>query len=98
MLSLGEGIANKPMVREGSTAAGRKVAVIVREKVYFHEGNSYCFLGMFQPPQAAPPPVAVHQPPTIVESPSRTGPSAIPPEIEKGIQKFVEWFRETSSW
>jgi len=88
VLSTGEGAANKPMVREGGTVAGREVAVIVREKVYFKEGSSYCFVGMFQPP--APPAPAHPATPTIVEPAIPGAPSKVPPEIEKGIQKIDE--------
>ena len=88
VLSTGEGAANKPMVREGGTVSGRQVAVIVREKVYFHEGASYCFVGMFQPP--APPVANPIATPTIVEPAIPGGPSKVPPEIEKGIQKIDE--------
>lgn len=86
LVSTGEGMANKPMVREGSTVSGREVAVIVREKVYFKDGASYCYVGMFQPPNAAPPPAAAA--PVIVEpGPAAGGPGKVPADIEKGIQK-----------
>ncbi len=75
---------DKPMVREGSTVAGREVAVIVREKVYFHEGASYCFVGMFQPPQPVAPVAAA---PVIVEPGGPGAPGKVPADIEKGIQK-----------
>jgi general secretion pathway protein C len=88
VLSTGEGAANKPMVREGGTVSGRQVAVIVREKVYFHEGATYCFVGMFQPPPPPAPPTAAT--PTIVEPAIPGAPSKVPPEIEKGIQKIDE--------
>lgn len=89
VLSTGEGSANKPMVREGSNVSGREVAVIVREKVYFHEGSSYCYVAMFEPPPAAPPPGA-HAPagPVMVEPPG--APGHVPADIEKGIQKVDE--------
>lgn len=85
LLSTGEGMSNKPMVREGSSVAGREVAVIVREKVYFKEGSSYCFVGMFQPPGAAPPPPAAAAP--VVVDPTGMMPGKVPADIEKGIQK-----------
>lgn len=90
VFSTGEGIANKPMVREGGTVSGRSVAVIVREKVYFSEGGSYCFIGMFMPPPppAAPSAAPAHGP---GEPPMAPGmPPKIPPEIEKGIQRIDE--------
>lgn len=89
LLSTGEGMSNKPMVREGSTVAGREVAVIVREKVYFKEGASYCYVGMFQPPNAAPPPPPQAAAPAIVD-PTGMMPGKVPPDIEKGIQKVDE--------
>ena len=86
LLSTGEGMANKPMVREGSSVSGREVAVIVREKVYFKEGSSYCYVGMFQPPQAAPPPQPAA--PVVVDpGPGSMVPGKVPADIEKGIQK-----------
>jgi general secretion pathway protein C len=89
VVSTGEGSANKPMVREGSTVAGREVAVIVREKVYFKEGASYCFVGMFQPAQSAAPPPPVAAAPVIVDTPP-SGPSPVPADIVKGIQRIDE--------
>jgi general secretion pathway protein C len=86
VLSTGEGMANKPLVREGSTVAGREVAVIVREKLYFKEGASYCYVGMFLPPQpvtAAPTPAA----PVLVDPGGPGAPGKVPSDIEKGIQK-----------
>jgi general secretion pathway protein C len=90
VFSTGEGIANKPMVREGDSVSGRSVAVIVREKVYFHEANSYCFIGMFMPP---PPPAApsAAAPPMAGAPEIPGGPPKIPPDIEKGIQKVDDF-------
>jgi len=85
LLSTGEGMSNKPMVREGTSVAGREVAVIVREKVYFKEGASYCFVGMFQPPSAAPPPPQAASP--VIVDPGGMVPGKVPGDIEKGIQK-----------
>ncbi|MGZ5970074.1 MAG: type II secretion system protein GspC, partial [Polyangiales bacterium] len=85
VVSTGEGSANKPLVREGSSVNGREVAVIVREKVYFKEGNSYCYVGMFLPPEAAKPPPPAPGP-VMIEAPG--GPGKVPPDIEKGIQKI----------
>ena len=90
LLSTGEGMANKPMVREGSTVSGREVAVIVREKVYFKEGASYCYVGMFQPPGAAPPPNAPQPASPAIVDPTGMIPGKVPPDIEKGIQKVDE--------
>ncbi len=90
VLSTGEGSTNKPMVREGSTVQGREVAVIVREKVYFREGSSYCYVGMFQPPQAAPPPGPPQPAAPVMVEPGAGGPGKVPPDIEKGIQKVDE--------
>ena len=88
VFSTGEGAAAKPMVREGGTVASRSVAVIVREKVYFHEGTSYCYIGMFMPPPPPAPVVtAVPMQPGVVE-PIPGGPPKIDPTIEKGIQKI----------
>ena len=83
VFSTGEGIANKPMVREGGTVSGRTVAVIVREKVYFHEASSYCFIGMFMPPPPPAPSGSVA--PLGPEPPGGAG--KVPADIEKGIQK-----------
>jgi general secretion pathway protein C len=85
VVSTGEGSANKPLVREGSEVNGREVAVIVREKVYFKEGNTYCYVGMFLPPEAAKPPPPHAPGPVMVEPPAGAG--KVPPDIEKGIQK-----------
>ncbi|MBI2389001.1 MAG: general secretion pathway protein GspC [Deltaproteobacteria bacterium] len=85
LLSTGEGMSNKPLVREGSSVGGREVAVIVREKVYFKEGSSYCYVGMFQPPQPAAPPPTPAAPVTV--DPGGMMPGKVPADIEKGIQK-----------
>lgn len=85
LLSTGEGMSNKPLVREGSTVGGREVAVIVREKVYFKEGSSYCYVGMFQPPQPAAPPPTPTAP--VTADPGGMMPGKVPADIEKGIQK-----------
>jgi general secretion pathway protein C len=85
LVSTGEGMSNKPMVREGSNVGGREVAVIVREKVYFHEGSSYCYIGMFQPPDAPKPPPTAAAP--VMVDPGPGGPGKVPADIEKGIQK-----------
>jgi general secretion pathway protein C len=91
VFSTGEGIANKPMVREGGSVGGRSVAVIVREKVYFREGSSYCFIGMFMPPPPPAPPPSAGPVPGGPEAPLPPGaPPRIPPEIEKGIQRVDE--------
>lgn len=85
VVSTGEGMANKPLVREGSSVGGREVAVIVREKVYFKEGASYCYVGMFLPPDA-PKPQPTPAAPVLVD-PGGPGPGKVPSDIEKGIQK-----------
>jgi general secretion pathway protein C len=89
VFSTGEGISNKPMVREGGTVSGRSVAVIVREKVYFHEASSYCFIGMFMPPPP-PAPVASAAPPPMPGGDVPGAPPKIPADIEKGIQRVDE--------
>lgn len=86
VLSTGEGMANKPLVREGSTLSGREVAVIVREKVYFRDGGSYCYVGMFLPPDA-PKPAPVAAAPVMVDPGGPGAPGKVPADIEKGIQK-----------
>ncbi len=88
VFSTGEGIANKPMVREGGNVSGRDVAVIVREKVYFREAGSYCFIGMFMPPPPPAPVASAPPPPGPGEVPG--APPKIPPDIEKGIQRVDE--------
>jgi general secretion pathway protein C len=89
VFSAGDGANNKPMAREGGNIGGKEVAVIVREKVYFHEGASYCYAAMFEPPKAAPPaPSAAPQPGGA--PPPGDGPSRVPADIEKGIQKVDE--------
>lgn len=88
VVSTGDGMANKPLVREGSTVSGREVAVIVREKVYFKEGSSYCYVGMFLPPDA-PKPTAAPTPATpVLIDPGGPVPGKVPADIEKGIQKI----------
>lgn len=86
VLSTGEGMANKPLVREGSSLSGREVAVIVREKVYFKEGASYCYVGMFLPPDA-PKPAPAPATPVLVDPGGGPVPGKVPSDIEKGIQK-----------
>lgn len=86
VVSTGDGMANKPLVREGSSVAGREVAVIVREKVYFKEGASYCYVGMFLPPDAPKPAPVTPATPVMVD-PGAGGPGKVPADIEKGIQK-----------
>jgi general secretion pathway protein C len=87
VLSTGDGTANKPLVREGSTVNGKTVAVIVREKVYFRDASSYCFVGMFMPP----PPVASAAPvPSSGPPPAGGAPAPVPPDMLKGIQKIDE--------
>jgi general secretion pathway protein C len=88
VFSTGEGSANKPMVREGGTVAGKEVAVIVREKVYFKEGSSYCFIGMFLPPPPPAPPTPQIPQPGVVQPLPGGAPAPIDPIIEKGIQKI----------
>lgn len=88
VLSTGDGAAHKPLAREGSTVGSRQVAVIVREKVYFHEGSSYCFVGMFMPPPPPAPLTPVAPPPG--PGPMPGDPGGVPkvsPDILKGIQK-----------
>jgi len=86
LVSTGDGMSNKPLVREGSSVGGREVAVIVREKVYFKEGASYCYIGMFQPPDA-PKPTPTPAAPVMVEPGGPGMPGKVPADIEKGIQK-----------
>lgn len=87
VVSTGDGMANKPLVREGSSVSGREVAVIVREKVYFKEGSSYCYVGMFLPPDAPKPPPPTAATPTLVDPGGPPMPGKVPADIEKGIQK-----------
>ena len=88
VFSTGDGIANKPMVNEGQSVAGKQVAVIVREKVYFRDASTYCYVGMFMPPPPPAPPQPVAQPGGPPPGmPQDMGVPKIPPEIEKGIQK-----------
>lgn len=88
VFSTGEGAASKPMVQEGGSVAGKQVAVIVRDKVYFHEGPSYCYIAMFAPPPpAAAAPSVQPAGPQIIE-PIPGGPAKLDPVIEKGIQKI----------
>ena len=91
VLPTGDGAAHKPLAREGSTIGGRQVAVIVREKLYFHEGSSYCYVGMFMPPPPPAPPAAPGPPVGIPGPPG--DPGGVPkvsPDILKGIQKIDE--------
>lgn len=88
VLSTGEGVANKPLAREGSTVGSRQVAVIVREKLYFRDGASYCYVGMFMPPPPPAPAVPVAPPPG--PGAPMGDPGGVPkvsPDIMKGIQK-----------
>ncbi|MFI5297427.1 MAG: type II secretion system protein GspC [Polyangiales bacterium] len=87
VLSTGDGSANKPLVREGSTVSGRTVAVIVREKVYFKEASTYCFVGMFMPPPP-PAPAAAAAPAGPAGPPSGGAPAPVPADMLKGIQKI----------
>ena len=90
VFSTGEGVANKPMVREGGAVSGKSVAVIVREKVYFQDGATYCYVAMFAPPPPAATVAPGAPPQQAIIEPIPGGPAKLDPVIEKGIQKIDE--------
>jgi general secretion pathway protein C len=77
------------VVSRGRELAGKTVAYVGLNTVWFMQGQSLCKVQMFKPPGAPnappPPPVAAAPAPP---PPGAGGPGSVPPEIAKGIQRI----------
>jgi general secretion pathway protein C len=77
------------VVSRGRELAGRTVAYVGLNTVWFEQGTSLCKVQMFKPPTNGapppPPPQAQQAPPP---PPGAGGPGSVPPEIAKGIQRI----------
>jgi general secretion pathway protein C len=80
------GEAKTHVVKRGTELAGKTVAYVGLNTVWFQTGNSLCKVQMFKPPSnGAPPPPPVAQ--VAAPPPPVGGPGTVPPEIAKGIQR-----------
>ncbi len=83
------GAEPKPhVVSRGLALAGKTVAYVGLNTVWFEQGDSLCKVQMFKPPSngVAPPPPAQAQ--QAAPPPPAGGPGSVPPEIAKGIQRI----------